>query len=48
MTFEQEIIKGTLIFLATLISIGVIYKIFFKQKIVIIEPTPKKVVVHRR
>jgi len=47
MTFEQQIIKAILIFLGSITYIGIIYRIFFKQKIVIIEPTPKKVVVRK-
>lgn len=48
MTFTESIIVAVLIFIGSLISIGVIYKIFFKTKIIIVQPTPKRVVVERR
>jgi len=48
MTYEQTIITSILIFAGSLVYIGIVYKIFFKQHIVIIEPTPKKVVVSRK
>jgi len=48
MTFEQEIIKGVLIYLGAMISVGIIYKIFFKQpEPIIIKPVPRKVEVRR-
>lgn len=48
MSFEQEIIKGILIYLGSLISVGVIYKMFFKQpEPIIIKPVPRKVEVRK-
>jgi len=48
MTYTQTIINSILIFVGSLTYIGIAYRIFFKPKIIIVQPTPKKVVVERR